>query len=51
MVKQFDKANLSQEAQKVYDDIISEQMHLGEPLDLVHKMFESFERSELRGPP
>lgn len=51
MIQKFNVKNLSETAQKLYDQIVTEKMHMGDPITLINLMFEQFEKPELRAPP
>jgi hypothetical protein len=44
MTKKFNVRNLSLEAQKLYDEIVKDKMHLGDTLTMIDLMFKKFER-------
>ena len=51
LFKKFKLANLSKEAQAVYRDIVEHKMHLHEPVNLVGRIFEEYEKAERRFAP
>jgi nitric oxide synthase oxygenase domain/subunit len=44
MIKQFDFKNLNEKAQAVYESIVKEKMHIGDPHTMINMMFERFEQ-------
>ena len=40
MIKKFNVKHLSESAQKVYEEIVTEKMHMGDPIKLINIMFE-----------
>jgi flagellin-specific chaperone FliS len=43
MNKEFDFKHLNEKAQKVYQNIVNDKMHIGNPIELINMMFEKFE--------
>jgi superfamily II RNA helicase len=46
ITKRFNKSNLTEEAQKVYESILETKQHLGDPVSLVNEMFSKFENKD-----
>lgn len=46
MNKEFNYKNLNEKAQKVYQTIINDKIHIGNPHELINMMFEKFESVE-----